>query len=232
MTERLYTEHPALYDAIQSHWDYDRDVAFVEAALERRGVDADRLLELGCGTGEHTRRFVAEGYEVTAVDRYDGMLEVARSKCEATFRRATLPALAVEGTYDAAVAVRGVVNHLPPADLSPTFEAVASRLVDGGVLIFDNSPLPPDGNAPGIDVGAADGGDYARIAQHVPTGTGRLDWRAVTFTPDGEGFVNSRLMTPFDDETIRAELVECGFDVETHDGYGPEDERTVFVAGT
>jgi hypothetical protein len=47
-------------------------------------------------------------------------------------------------------------------------------------------PLPPEGNHPGIDIGAADGGDYARIAQHVPVEDGRLDWRAVTFTTDGE----------------------------------------------
>lgn len=230
MTERLYTEHPAIYDAIQAGWDYDRDVAFVEAAHERAGVGGDRLLELGCGTGEHTRRLVDAGFDVTAVDKYEGMLEVARSKCPADFRRATLPEIPVEGPFDAAVAIRGVVNHLTPDELAPTVEAVASRLVDGGPFVFDNSPLPAEGNPPGIDVGPAEGGDYARIAQQVPTGDGRLDWQSVTFTPDGEFFVNSRPMTPFEDGRVRDVLVESGYSVEAHDGFGHDDERTVFVA--
>lgn len=41
---------------------------------------------------------------------------------------------------------------------------------------------------------------------------------------------NSRLMTPFDDETITTELSQRGFGVETHNGYGPDDHRTGFVA--
>jgi len=230
MPERLYTEHPELYDAIQSDWDYDRDVAFVAEALMRHGVSGDRLLEVGCGTGEHTRRFVTRGFDVTAVDPYEGMLSVARGKCDADFRRTALPDLAVEGEYDAVVAIRGVVNHLPPGELGPALEALASCLADGGVLVFDNSPLPPEGNQPALDVGTTERGDYARIAQYVPTDEGRLEWREVVFGPDGEWFVNTRAMTPFEDGTLAAGLAELGLDVETHDGYGPGDDRTVFVA--
>lgn len=230
MPERLYTEYPTLYDAIQSDWDYNRDVGFVDAVLDRYEIEGHRLLEIGCGTGEHTRRFVDDGFHVTAVDKYDGMLDVARSKCDADFRRMSLPELDLEDEYDLIVAIRGVINHLPPDDLTPAMEAIAAQLAEGGAVIFDNSPLPPEGNHPAIDVGTTEQGDYARIAQHVPTGDGRLDWRAITFTPDGEFFVNSRPMTPFDDGTIGAELDRLGFDVESNDGYGPDDHRTVFVA--
>lgn len=230
MPENIYTDHPELYDAIQSDWDYDRDVAFVLAVCGRHGVDGTRLLDVGCGTGEHARRFVAEGFDVTAVDEHEGMLSFAREKCDTDVRRAALPDLDVDGRYDVIVAIRGVLNHLPPADLAPAVEALAGRLADGGVLVFDNSPLPPGGNSPAIDVGSTDRGDYARIAQHVATGDGRLDWRSITFAPDGEIVVNSRRMTPFDDGTIAAALEEVGLSVETHDGYGPDDHRTVFVA--
>lgn len=230
MPERLYTEYPELYDAIQSDWDYDRDVTFICDTLARYGMEGNRLLEIGCGTGEHTRRLVAKGFDVTAVDKYEGMLDVARTKCDADFRQMALPDLTLEGKYNVIIAVRGVVNHLPPADLSPAFEALTTRLADGGIVIFDNSPLPPNGNHPALDVGTTERGDYARIAQHVPSGDERLDWRAVTFTPDGEIFVNTRLMTPFDDQITTTALVQLGFDVETYDGYGPADHRTVFVA--
>ena len=230
MPERLYTDHPELYDAIQSEWDYDRDIEFLAEALERHGVYGDRLLEVGCGTGEHTRRFVARGFDVTAVDRYEGVLSVARGKCDADFRRAALPDLAVEGAFDAVVAIRGVVNHLPPGELGPAEEALAGRLADGGVLVFDNSPLPTEGNDPALDTGATDRGEYARVAHHAPVDGGRLEWWEVVFGPDGECFLSTREVTPFEDGAVAAALAERGLGVRTHDGYGPGDDRTVFVA--
>ena len=229
MSEHLYADHPELYDAIQSEWDYDRDVEFVLDALDRHGATGDRLLEAGCGTGEHTRRFVDRGFDVTAVDRYEGMLSVARRKCDAEFQRATLPDLPVAGRFDAVVAIRGVVNHLPPDDLLPSLHALGSRLADGGVLVFDNSSLPPEGNRPALDAATTAHGRYARVVQLRPDGEGRLDWNAVTFT-DGDCFVNSRKMTPFEDDRIATALDRVGLSVRTHDGFGPDDDRTVFVA--
>jgi SAM-dependent methyltransferase len=231
MTERVYTDRPALYDAVQADWDYDRDVGTVLELLADHGVQPEggRLLELGCGTGEHTRRLVGAGLDVLAVDPHRGMLRAARGKCDARFCRAALPALPLDGEFDAAVAVRGVLNHLPPGDLAPALSAVHDRLPEGGAFVFDNSPLPPEGNRPGMDVGTVDGDRYVRVARHAPREDGRLDWQSVTFTPE-EVVLNSRPMTPFADETVRAALRETGFDVRTRDGYGPGDERTVFVA--
>lgn len=235
MTDGLYEAHPALYDAIQSEWDYDRDVAFVRDRLAERGVDGDRLLDVGCGTGEHARRFADRGFSVTAIDKHRGMLDRAREKCDGNrsgaidFRETTLPDPDLDGTYDAVVAIRGVINHLPPADLSPALAGLRDRLVDGGVLVFDNSPLPAEGNRPGLDVGTVDGDRYVRVSRHVATADGRLDWRSVTFTPD-EVFTDRRRMTPFSDDEVAAALDAAGFAVRAEDGYGPDDDRTVFVA--
>jgi SAM-dependent methyltransferase len=214
-----------VYDPIQSEWDYDRDVRVVAEAVG--DLDGVRLLELGCGTGEHTRRFVERGTEVTAVDAHEGMLSVAREKCDADFRRAALPAVPGDGPFDATVAIRGVINHLPPDDLEPSLRAVRERLVDGGRFVFDSSPLPPEGTDPGLDVGA--GREYVRVAQHSPDGD-RLDWRSVTFLADGGVFTSSLAVTPFADETVAEALTAAGFDVETCAGDGPGDDRTVFVA--
>jgi SAM-dependent methyltransferase len=231
MTEHVYTDRPGLYDAVQADWDYDRDVAFLGELLEAHGVrPADGcLLELGCGTGEHTRRLVAAGFDVVGVDPHVGMLGVARGKCDGRFVRGALPALPLENGFDAAVAVRGVLNHLPPGELEPALASVHAGLVEGGVFVFDNSPLPPEGNRPGMDVGSLDGDRYVRIARHAPREDGRLDWQSVTFTR-GEVVVNSRPMTPFADETVAAALRAAGFEVGSREGYGPGDDRTVFVA--
>lgn len=230
MLERLYTEFPEIYDAIQSEWDYDRDVTFIDRHLEDHCGEGGKLLEIGCGTGEHTCRLADMGYRVTALDKYEGMLALAREKCEADFRHATLPDIDLTDTYDAVIMIRGVVNHLSPEALEPSLRAIESHLAEGGILIFDNSPLPPNGNHPAMDIGTTDQGEYARIAHHVAIDGGLLEWRSVTFTSDGECFVNSREMTPFTDDELRDALQHVGFEVTTYDGFGPGDERTVFVA--
>lgn len=234
MTDQLYTDHPDLYDAIQREWDYDRDVRFVRTAVDADPAEAT-LLEVGCGTGEHTRRFASAGFDVTAVDPAEGMLDRAREKCDdADFRAAALPDLDADigDDYDAVVAIRGVVNHVPPAALGPSLAALADRLAPGGVLVFDNAPLPPDGNEPAHHVGEYDGDRYVRVAQMQPRDDDRLDWVSVTFTGDGTVVTNSRPMTPFADAEIAAALADCGLAVERRDGYGPDDRRTVFVACT
>lgn len=228
MTERLYTDHPDLYDAIQSEWDYERDVSFVLEAAARHDVGPERLLEVGCGTGEHTRRFADRGLAVTGVDRYGGMLRAARGKGDASFLQGALPALPVEGRYDVVVAIRGVVNHLPPSALRPAVRALAARLADGGIVVFDKARLPPDGNEPALDVGTTDSRRYARVARMRPRADGRLAWDSVVFA-DGDCFVTTRPMTAIEDETLEAALEDAGLAVETHDGFGPADDRTVFV---
>ena len=227
--ERLYADHPGLYDAIQSGWDYDRDVEFVLERAADHGVEPRDLLEVGCGTGEHTRRALAEGLTVTAVDRHRGTLEAARGKCDAEFVQGALPDLPVDGRFDLVVALRGVVNHLPPGALDDALGALAARLADGGLVVFDNSPLPPEGNEPALDVGRTDGGRYALVARMRPREDGRLAWDSVVFA-DGDAVVDSRPMTPFEDATVAEALRRRGLDVETHDGFGPGDDRTVFVA--
>ena len=244
MTDRLYTEYPALYDAVQSEWDYDRDASFLLAAADRHdavrvtdgaAVDDPRLLEVGCGTGEHTRRLAAAGFDTTGVDPARPALARAEAKypeLDADLVVGGLPDLPVDGQFPVVAALRGVVSHLPPEALRPAVDALADRLTDDGVLVFDVSDLPPDGHdSPALDVGETAEGQYARIVQMQPRSDGRLDWNSVVVPPTGEAFVNSRPMTAFDDETVLDALHEAGLAVETHDGFGPEGgARTVFVA--
>ena len=225
--ERLYTDYPELYDAIQSEWDYDRDCAFVRE-LHDRDSDDLALLEIGCGTGEHTRRFAEAGYDVTAIDPNEGMLARAREKADVEYHAVGVPGVPIDREFDLVVAIRGVINHLPPEQLEPAIEDIVSHLSGDGVLVFDNSPLAPEGNEVAIDIGETDAGTYARLVQMNPDG-GQLAWDQIVVTPDGEVCADTRPMTPFEDIDIAAALSEHGLEIEPIDGYGPSDDRTVFV---
>ena len=86
---RYYRERaPEYEDWWYRRHDYDRgladnarwfaDVAEVEAAFDRAGLDGD-MLELACGTGIWTRRLAAVARRVTAVDASAETLEQNRT---------------------------------------------------------------------------------------------------------------------------------------------------------
>lgn len=65
---------------------------------------SDRVLELGCGTGQVTALLVAAGAEVVAIDALPAMLEGARRRAPgATFIEADLLDLEITGHFDRVV---------------------------------------------------------------------------------------------------------------------------------
>lgn len=57
MTERLYTTHPDVHEALYFEMkDYDTEVQFISDQFETESqTDGTRALILGCGTGEHAK---------------------------------------------------------------------------------------------------------------------------------------------------------------------------------
>ena len=102
-----------------------------------------------------------------------------------------MPDLPVDGRFDLVVALRGVVNHLPPAVLDEATERVGQGDVS------------------------------AEIEAELDERRDLRDLTAWTTDPaDAQDF---------DDATVAKALRRRGLDVEAHDGFGPGDDRTVFV---
>lgn len=62
----------------------EREWPLLEEVLE--GGPSRRLLDLGCGTGEHARFLAEKGFEVVGVDRSEAQLEEARREARADVR--------------------------------------------------------------------------------------------------------------------------------------------------
>lgn len=110
-------------------------------------VAGERLLDAGCGSGEHSAELAAEGADVVGIDASAEMLQQARRRHNARsdgtlggasgslrFLRADLgEALPFEdGEFDV-VCCQLVVSHLP--ELAPTFAEFERVLADGGRLV-------------------------------------------------------------------------------------------------
>src|SRR2546421_4292571 len=62
---------------------YEGDVDFLESVFRRFHIAPKRVLDLGCGTGNHDLPLARRGYRVTGIDQSREMLALARKKAVA-----------------------------------------------------------------------------------------------------------------------------------------------------
>lgn len=146
----------AVFDALAA--DYDRSfTASVVGGLQRRAVmvrvagrfaAGDRVLEVGCGTGEDAVSLARRGVAVVATDPSPAMLEVARRKADAAGvgDRVQFHCLAAEdlersgeaalvgARFDGAFSSFGALNLSP--DLAAVSAQLARRVRPGGTAML------------------------------------------------------------------------------------------------
>ena len=81
MTKPVFCElYAEAYDALYRDKDYQGECDLLERLFERYTASVRSVLDLGCGTGNHTLPLAQRGYRITGVDRSEHMLRQARTK--------------------------------------------------------------------------------------------------------------------------------------------------------
>jgi tRNA (cmo5U34)-methyltransferase len=132
--ETMRREMPA-YDELQE--------AVAEATA---GIHAERVLELGVGTGQ-TSRWVLDLHpeaKLTGIDESAGMLAVASAEIAAAdLRVSRLEDPLPEGNFDLVFSALAV-HHLDGAAKADLFSRVAERLRPGGRFVLGDVVVPDD----------------------------------------------------------------------------------------
>lgn len=122
-------------------------------------LTAQRVCEIGCGTGRHTIRLAKAGNRVTGIDLSPGMLSVAREKLagfDVELIEGDVLTAPPPGAYDAVVTAL-VLEHIE--DPAAFFVRVAELLVPGGGFYI--SEIHPDRIAGGTQANFVDSGGRA-----------------------------------------------------------------------
>jgi SAM-dependent methyltransferase len=106
---------------------------------------ARHLLDLGCGTGQLARHFLAAGYHVTGLDLSAEMLAHAAGnnaaavvEGRARFVQGDAAAFHFDETFGLILSTFDALNHLPSLEaLRGCFRSARAVLAPGGVFVFD-----------------------------------------------------------------------------------------------
>ncbi len=144
--------HISLWDSLSM--DYDRfvnwedrlarEMPFLDGFLSQR--EAQRVLDVACGTGHHAIALAERGYEVLGVDVSEGMIAKARANAwagasAASFEPAGFKELqdVMTEPYDAALCLGNSLSSLvTEAELRSALTGMGEVLVSHGTLIVQN----------------------------------------------------------------------------------------------
>jgi SAM-dependent methyltransferase len=138
-----YSLEAEFYDKIWGKHDYDADVKFLEALF--REHDCKRIVDIGCGTGNHAIRLSKLGFEVTGVDTSPAMLKIAKEKAKKTKTRLVhgdmkkLEKVIPKGKkFDAAICLGQTFYHLVTnKDVQAFLDSLHKVMEKNGLFIFN-----------------------------------------------------------------------------------------------
>lgn len=137
-----YAFEAKLYDKIWGRYDYDTDVRFLDRLFKK--YRCRRIIDIGCGTGNHATRLSSLGYEITALDISPAMLRIFESKIKRDkikIKQGDMKKLASifpKERFDAAILLGHAAYHLNTNKESQAFlKGVHKILKQKGLFVFN-----------------------------------------------------------------------------------------------
>lgn len=144
MFDEIYA---SAYDAIYQDKEYGAECDLLEELFEKYATPAvERVLDFGCGTGNHAIELAARGYKVVGVDRSGFMLEKARRKSKyldpqfpkPKFHKGDICRITLPDTFDAVLLMFSVLGYqIRNGNVLRALRNVRRHLRVGGILVFD-----------------------------------------------------------------------------------------------
>ena len=150
MTERereqeMYESFARVYDTFMDDVPYDEWAGCLIRLLEEDGIHDGLVLDLGCGSGQITKRLAQAGYDMIGVDSSADMLQIAQERkgdCEILYLMQDMRSFELYGTVRAVISTCDSLNYITDReDLLQVFRLVNNYLDPHGLFLFDMNSL-------------------------------------------------------------------------------------------
>ncbi len=146
--DQSFTSIAPYYDELMQDINYELWVDYVEELFQLLSVRPQKILDIGCGTGNPTLIFARRGYEMVGMDYSEEMLKVAREKSEhfsnVRFYHGDVRNFDLENEmpFDAAISLFDSLNNITTeGEMVSAFSCVRRHLREGGPFIFDMNTI-------------------------------------------------------------------------------------------
>lgn len=130
-----YTKMACFYDELYKNKNYKREVDFIENFLNSK---ENKILDAGCGTGNHAKILQDKGYNVCGFDLSPQMVEIANRKVNSDFKVGNLLSYSTGKNFDLIISFYAVFNHLKSyQEFSFALQNLLKQLNKKGTLIID-----------------------------------------------------------------------------------------------
>ncbi|WP_407269506.1 class I SAM-dependent DNA methyltransferase [Radiobacillus sp. PE A8.2] len=219
-----YDKMAFVYDLLMEDAPYDAWVEFTEVMLEKYKKEVRNIVDLGCGTGQITRRLAASGYEIVGVDYSEAMLTQAKSESDKQqlsiqWINQDIRELVGFSDCDVVVSFCDVMNYITEEnELDSVFQRVYDMLADEGLFIFDVHSLTHIENDMKDQTFAEIYDDVSYVwVCHAGQRQGEVEHDLTFFVQDAEGkyerFDETHQQRTFNEEAYRGMLKKAGFTV-------------------
>lgn len=145
MLSENFNNYSAYYDLLYQNKNYFGEAEFICDLIKKHAPHANRILELGCGTGSHAVHIAKRGYNLLGIDRSQDMLGLAEEKARnlelsnaLTFKQGDLREFSAPDKYDAIISLFDVFSYLKDnSELKQAMSQISSHASDNAILIFD-----------------------------------------------------------------------------------------------
>ena len=144
---RIFDVYARYYDLLYRDKDYAGEADYVASRIREHAPQAQRILELGCGTGAHAEQFARMGYTIHGVDLSESMLARAEARkaslshdvaARLSFGPGDARTVRTGETYDVIISLFHVMSYQSTnADLEAAFRTAALHLESDGIFLFD-----------------------------------------------------------------------------------------------
>jgi SAM-dependent methyltransferase len=138
----VFDEYAHYYDLLYRDKDYIGEANYIDSLIKKYNSKAEKILDLGCGTGKHAELLAQKGYKVHGVDMSEGMLKEAYARTEhnpqLSFTLSNIQEFDLKEKFDVVTALFHVMSYQTTNEaLKKVFNNTYDHLKKDGLFIFD-----------------------------------------------------------------------------------------------
>ena len=135
MKDLEYSKMACFYDELYQNKNYKKEVEFIENFISSKKT---KILDAGCGTGNHAKILHDKGYDVCGFDLSPEMVEIANAKVNNSFEVGDLLSYSIDKNFDLIISFYAVFNHLKSyREFSLAIQNLLKILNKNGTMIID-----------------------------------------------------------------------------------------------